>query len=92
LLICLTFAPAILGAIWLYRGRWCGWGESREDAAMRKQESGRNVGHQVFADGVAREVFEVSYGRQYVLDEADERVYGQWLPPADEPHITEAEE
>jgi hypothetical protein len=26
-------------------------------------------------------------GRQYVLDDADERVYGEWLPPADEARI-----
>jgi hypothetical protein len=32
-------------------------------------------------------VFEERQGRQYVLDEADERMYGQWLPPADEPLI-----
>jgi hypothetical protein len=43
------------------------------------------------ADGVAREVFEERDGRQYVLDDADRRAYGQWLPPADEPYITGTE-
>jgi hypothetical protein len=45
------------------------------------------VGRCRFTDGSEREVFEDDEGRQNVLDEAGERLYGQWLPPADEPNI-----
>jgi hypothetical protein len=86
-LIRLAFAAAILGVAWLFCREWRRWRESREDDAVNKQEPGRKIGHQVLSDGVAREVFEESDGRQYVLDDADARVYGQWLPPADEPNI-----
>jgi hypothetical protein len=41
-----------------------------------------------FTDGAEREVYEATGGRQYVVDEATgEKVYGAWLPPADEPVI-----
>jgi hypothetical protein len=55
---------------------------------VNMREPGRKIGHEVFTDGVAREVFEERDGRQHVLDDADKRMYGEWLPPADEPHIT----
>jgi hypothetical protein len=32
-------------------------------------------------------VYEDAEGRQYVLDGNGERVYGQWLWPADEPMV-----
>jgi hypothetical protein len=63
------------------------WREWRGASSKTNLEPDRKIGHQGFTDGVAREVFEDRDGCQYVLDDADERVYGQWLPPADEPHI-----
>jgi hypothetical protein len=39
------------------------------------------------AEAGRREVFEDREGRQFVLSDADERAYGRWLPPADEPSI-----
>jgi hypothetical protein len=40
-----------------------------------------------FVDGIERAVYEDADGRQYVVGYDGERVYGQWLPPADEPMI-----
>jgi hypothetical protein len=34
-------------------------------------------------------VYEDAEGRQYVVDLNGECVYGQWLPPADEPDVVE---
>jgi hypothetical protein len=47
----------------------------------------RKIGHQMFGDCVPREEFEDCEGRRFVLSDPDERLCGQWLPPADEPHI-----
>jgi hypothetical protein len=87
LLIRLAFTVAILGVAWLFCREWRRWRETREDDAVNEQEPGRKIGHRVFNDGVAREVFEDADGRQFVLSDTDERVYGHRLPPADEPHI-----
>jgi hypothetical protein len=50
----------------------------------------RQFGDRLFTDGITRPVFEAPDGRQYVEDEG-ERVYGTWLPPADEPVTVNAE-
>ena len=34
-----------------------------------------------FTDGVLRAVYEELGGRQYVIDDDDERVYGRWYYP-----------
>jgi hypothetical protein len=47
----------------------------------------RVVGRRLSTDGLERDVHEDAQGRQYVLDGNGERVYGQWLYPADEPHV-----
>jgi hypothetical protein len=39
-----------------------------------------------FTDGIERDVFEYAEGRQFVKDDG-ELLAGQWLPPADEPHM-----
>jgi hypothetical protein len=44
----------------------------------------RQLGDCLFADGTMRPVFADPDGRQYVEDDG-ERVYGTWLPPAEEP-------
>ena len=44
----------------------------------------------LFTDGLERDVYEHAAGRQYVLDGDGQRVYGQWLWPADEPHVVAA--
>jgi hypothetical protein len=36
------------------------------------------IAHIPFTDGVGRDVFEDSTGRQYVVNEHNERVYGMW--------------
>jgi hypothetical protein len=92
LLIRLAFAAAILGLAWLFCRQWKRWMEAREEASMSEQQPVRKIGHTPFTDGVAREVFEDCDGRQYILDDTDERVYGQWLPLADEPHATGGDE
>jgi hypothetical protein len=43
----------------------------------------RQLGERLFTDGSTRPVFEAPDGRQYVEDDG-ERVWGIWLPPADE--------
>jgi hypothetical protein len=54
---------------------------------MTSEEPDPKTGYQVFTDGVAREVFEHGDQSQYGLDDADQRIHGRWLPPADELHI-----
>jgi hypothetical protein len=54
-------------------------------------EDPSSVGQQSFTDGIEREVFEDGNGRQFVLDDAGEPVYGQWLPPVNEPYIVGSE-
>jgi len=36
------------------------------------------IGYRLFLDGTRRPIFEQLDGRQYVLDDDDERVYGVW--------------
>ena len=57
---------------------------------MSGQQSDRIVGRRLFTDGIERDVYEDAEGRQYVLDGDGERVYGEWLLPADEPRIVPA--
>jgi hypothetical protein len=45
----------------------------------------RAIGSPPFTDGADRAVYEDAAGRQYVVGHGGEPVYGQWLPPADEP-------
>jgi hypothetical protein len=45
------------------------------------------VGRVPFADGVIRDVYEAADGRQWLAGYDGERVYGVWLPPADEPVV-----
>jgi hypothetical protein len=49
------------------------------------------VGSRHFVDGVERTVYEDPEGRQYVLGQDAEAVYGQWMPPADEPAVVRGE-
>jgi hypothetical protein len=49
----------------------------------------RAIGSCPFTDGAERVVYEDAEGRQYVLGYDGEPVYGQWLPPADEPTAVE---
>jgi hypothetical protein len=46
---------------------------------------GRIIGRVPFTDGFDRDVYEDADGRQYVQDDDGGKVYGTWLPPADEP-------
>jgi hypothetical protein len=50
----------------------------------------RQLGECLFTDGTTRPVFEDPDGRQYVGGDG-KRVYGTWLPPADEPLVLGAE-
>ena len=50
-------------------------------------DDSRVVGRVPFADGVTRDVYEKADGRQWVAGYGGERVYGVWLPPADEPVV-----
>jgi hypothetical protein len=44
---------------------------------------GRPIGERLFIDGVTRAVFQDGDGGQFVVD-GEARVYGVWLPEADE--------
>ena len=57
---------------------------------MNTQGSDRVIGRRLFTDGLERDVYEDAEGRQYVFDEDGERVYGQWLWPADESFVVPA--
>jgi hypothetical protein len=56
---------------------------------MDRPEGGRAVGLVTFTDGSERDVFEDDYGRQWVVGDGGERVYGAWLAPPDEPVAVE---
>ncbi len=58
---------------------------------MRDAVERRVVGRVPFAHGVTRDVHEDADGRQWVVGYGGERVYGVWLPPADEPVIVPGE-
>jgi hypothetical protein len=49
----------------------------------------RAIGSRTFTDSAERVVYEDAEGRQYVIGYDGESVYGQWLPPADEPVTVE---
>jgi hypothetical protein len=49
----------------------------------------RAIGSRPVTHGAERTVYEDAEGRQYVLGCDEEPVYGQWLPPADEPVAVE---
>ena len=51
----------------------------------------RVTGCQQFTDGRERTVYEDAEGRQNVVGPDGERIYGQWLPPADEPAVVEVQ-
>jgi hypothetical protein len=58
----------------------------RRKRVMSHPTDSRIVGRVPSADGVSRDVCEDADGRQWVVGGYDgERVYGVWLPPADEP-------
>jgi len=54
---------------------------------MTQPDDSRVVGRVPFADGVTRDVYEDTDGRQWVTGYDGERGYGVWLPPADEPVV-----
>jgi hypothetical protein len=56
---------------------------------MRSDTEPRVAGRRLFTDGVEREVYQDAKGRQYVIGPDAELVYGQWLPPADDPAVVE---
>jgi hypothetical protein len=86
LLGCFGLAVALTAVAYLFGRAWQRWQESKGGSAVSAEGPGTKIGHQLFTDVVAREVFEDRDGRQYVLDDADRRVSGRWLPPADEPY------
>jgi hypothetical protein len=47
----------------------------------------RVVGRVLFMDGVTRDVYEDADGRQWVTGYDEERVYGVWVAPPDEPVV-----
>ena len=56
-------------------------------AQVNPPTTNRVTGRRLFTGGGERDVYEDAEGRQYVLDGNGERVYGQWLWPADEPMV-----
>jgi hypothetical protein len=42
------------------------------------------IGYRFFVDRTRRPIFEQLDGRQFVLDDAGDRVYGVWIIPKDE--------
>ena len=54
---------------------------------MSHPTDSRIVGRVPSADGVSRDVCEDADGRQWVVGNDGERVYGAWLLPADEPLV-----
>ena len=45
------------------------------------------IGYRVFTDKANRPIFQEESGRQYVMDDDGNRVYGVWLMPEDEPDL-----
>jgi hypothetical protein len=51
----------------------------------------RIVGKAEFTDGTIRDAFEHAISWQFVMDDDNEPVLGQWLMPPDDPWIREPE-
>jgi hypothetical protein len=49
----------------------------------------RKIGDKAFVDGSVRPVYEDAGGRQFVIGDEGEKVYGVWLVPPDEPVTAE---
>jgi hypothetical protein len=49
----------------------------------------RAAGRVPFTDGTERDVYEDADGRQWVVGDHGEPVYGVWVVPADEPLLVE---
>jgi hypothetical protein len=54
---------------------------------MTQPGESRVVGRVPFVNSMTRDVNEDADGRQWVAGYGGERVYGVWLPPADEPVV-----
>ena len=54
---------------------------------MTDTTDSRIIGRVSFVDGATRDVYEDADGRQWVVGNDGERVYGAWLLPADEPLV-----
>jgi hypothetical protein len=54
---------------------------------MSDTDEARVVGRVALVDGVTRDVYEDSDGRQWVAGYDGERVYALWQPPPDEPVV-----
>jgi hypothetical protein len=54
---------------------------------MSRPGQPRIIGRSLFMDGLTRDMYENADRRQWVVGRAGERVYGVWLPPADEPVV-----
>jgi hypothetical protein len=54
---------------------------------MTQPDESRVVDRGPFVDGATRDVYEDADGRQWVVGNDGERVYGAWLLPADEPLV-----
>ena len=54
---------------------------------MTQPGESRVVGRVPFVNSMTRVVTEDADGRQWVAGYGGERVYGVWLPPADEPVV-----
>jgi hypothetical protein len=52
---------------------------------MTDATDSHTLGRVPFTDGTERDVDEDEDGRQWLVGHEGERVYGVWLPPADEP-------
>jgi hypothetical protein len=63
-------------------------GPEQGEGVMTDATDSRHIIARVpFVDGLTRDVYEDADGRQWVVAYDGERVYGVWLPPADEPVI-----
>jgi len=61
------------------------WQKNTHAVESSTQSTGRSI-----VPKASRDIFEDADGRQYVHGDEGEKVYGTWLPPVDEPIVTEA--
>ena len=54
---------------------------SEGDAALFTMPMYDSLGERPFTDGVVRQVFRDESGRQFVLDDTGDKVFGVWLAP-----------